>query len=417
MSNIELRGNTWFATLHVPKDVREVLGRSKLIRTLKTADRRLAQERAMAVVAEWKALIRNARGNAQGDTSGATTDSFTMDALKWRESVITAKDQQEQEAMELLMTDRAEELEQSKGYPAAKAFADIVLGVSTPISPLIEPWAASLANHAEKTRSLYIPVVKKMAAKFKTLEAIDRKAVRAWILELQGALSGATIQRNLGACQNMWEWCQARDLVDIDFTPFKGHQVKVKKQSYVPFTPAEVVHLWKLAAKKDNQPLADLIQLGAYTGGRIEELCQTKVEHVTDHGSILVPGTKTDAAIREVPVHRSIKKLVERLVKDSKDGYLIPSPANNARGNRSDPLSKTFGRLKGELGYEGDRTRVFHSIRKTLVTLLENAGVPEGVTADIVGHEKQTMTYGLYSGGNSLEVKREALEKISYKGM
>ena len=57
---------------------------------------------------------------------------------------------------------------------------------------------------------------------------------------------------------------------------------------------------------------------------------------------------------------------------------------------------------------------VFHSIRRTVATLLENAGLAEGVAADIIGHEKPTMTYGLYSGGASLEVKREAIEKLSY---
>ncbi len=57
---------------------------------------------------------------------------------------------------------------------------------------------------------------------------------------------------------------------------------------------------------------------------------------------------------------------------------------------------------------------VFHSLRKTVVTILENAGVPENVVADIVGHEKPTMTYGLYSGGVSLTVKREALAKLAY---
>ena len=45
---------------------------------------------------------------------------------------------------------------------------------------------------------------------------------------------------------------------------------------------------------------------------------------------------------------------------------------------------------------------------------LENAGVPENVVANIVGHEKTTMTYGLYSGGLSLAVKREALAKLTY---
>ena len=52
---------------------------------------------------------------------------------------------------------------------------------------------------------------------------------------------------------------------------------------------------------------------------------------------------------------------------------------------------------------------MFHSIRKTAATVFEQAGVPEGVTADIIGHEKQTMTYGLYSGGTSVKQRQEAI--------
>ena len=65
------------------------------------------------------------------------------------------------------------------------------------------------------------------------------------------------------------------------------------------------------------------------------------------------------------------------------------------------------------MGYAKGR-EVFHSIRKTLVTLMENAGVPEGVAAGIAGHKKQTMTYGLYSAGTVLEIKREAISKAVY---
>jgi integrase len=60
------------------------------------------------------------------------------------------------------------------------------------------------------------------------------------------------------------------------------------------------------------------------------------------------------------------------------------------------------------------RDHVFHSIRKTLTTKLENAEVTENIASDIVGHDKPNLTYGLYSGGTSLEVKRKAIEKISY---
>lgn len=84
----------------------------------------------------------------------------------------------------------------------------------------------------------------------------------------------------------------------------------------------------------------------------------------------------------------------------------------NKYGDRSNAVGKRFGRLKTDGGFGAQH--VFHSIRKTVATLLENAGVTENIAADIIGHDKPTMTYGLYSGGNSLETKRTALEKISY---
>jgi hypothetical protein len=48
-----------------------------------------------------------------------------------------------------------------------------------------------------------------------------------------------------------------------------------------------------------------------------------------------------------------------------------------------------------------------------MATMLENAGVVENVAADIIGHDKPTMTYGLYSGGNSLKVKQAAIDALS----
>jgi hypothetical protein len=37
---------------------------------------------------------------------------------------------------------------------------------------------------------------------------------------------------------------------------------------------------------------------------------------------------------------------------------------------------------------------------------LEQAGVPENITAAIVGHKIQTISYGLYSGGPSYQQKK-----------
>ena len=46
---------------------------------------------------------------------------------------------------------------------------------------------------------------------------------------------------------------------------------------------------------------------------------------------------------------------------------------------------------------------------------LDQAGVQESIAADILGHEKKTITYGLYSEGSSMTQKIEAIEKINYQ--
>jgi integrase len=57
---------------------------------------------------------------------------------------------------------------------------------------------------------------------------------------------------------------------------------------------------------------------------------------------------------------------------------------------------------------------VFHSLRKTVASMLKDASVPEATAADILGHEIATMSYGLYVGSVSLETKAEAIAKLAY---
>jgi len=40
--------------------------------------------------------------------------------------------------------------------------------------------------------------------------------------------------------------------------------------------------------------------------------------------------------------------------------------------------------------------------------------LPPLIAADILGHEKKTMSYGLYSSGSSHKQKAEAIAKVTY---
>lgn len=168
-------------------------------------------------------------------------------------------------------------------------------------------------------------------------------------------------------------------------------------------------------AKGDPQ-LTMLITIAMYTGARIEEIAMLRKSDVNvGEETIIIRGTKTSAAYRIVPIHPVLMPLFSVLpVTDKEDqGFVIPGLTIDKRGERGKALGKRFGRLKTAAGFKG-RQRCFHSIRKTVATQFEQAAVLEGVAADILGHEKQTMTYGLYSGGTSILQKREAIQKIKY---
>ena len=95
---------------------------------------------------------------------------------------------------------------------------------------------------------------------------------------------------------------------------------------------------------------------------------------------------------REVPIHNELQDLIEELKRRSQDGYLLSGLSEDKDGKRSGTIGKRFGRFKNQLDF--DRIYVFHSFRKTVVTLLEQAGISENLAADIVGHEKPRITYG-----------------------
>ena len=79
----------------------------------------------------------------------------------------------------------------------------------------------------------------------------------------------------------------------------------------------------------------------------------------------------------------------------------------------SNALGKRFGRLKKLVLKDGStRQKCFHSIRKFVVTTLEQGGVAEGVAADLVSHQKPHITYNVYSRGSSIEQLSHAIAML-----
>lgn len=408
VSHIEKCRNLYYATLKVPEALRGTMGRTKFKKSLGTADKRRAHVLAAPLVAMWGAEIRQAAGEG---------GAVHQEALRWR-AALASEEGERAETVASLLVEKAHRIEAEEGEGAALHFADVAFGRRTPSSLHFASWTGTISTLAAKTQDQMKKDVQLLTARFSTLEEATPTAVRKWVDALadKGA-SASSIRRMVSFWRSYWRHLVTVDAVPDSSQPFGAVTIKRPPKApelrRAPFTPDNVVKLWEAAETGGDLILRDLVRLGAYTGARIEELCSLELKHIGAK-SFRIVDAKTGAGIREVPIHSALVPLMQRLRESSTDGYLLAGLTFNKYGDRSNAIGKRFGRLKESIGF--GPAHVFHSLRKTLITMLEDLGVSENLAADIVGHEKPRITYGLYSGGASLATKAAALELMKYPG-
>jgi integrase len=415
---IELRHRTYFVYLDVPKDVRVKLGRRVFRKTLGTASRSVAKRRAANWIEKWKSEIEQARGSPNADdlqywrdaSERATTDEERMivEARMFRGALRRATTDEER----FILQTNLETFVAMEGFvntdPEAQRFYGQAFGSIIPTKEYLDEWIASL-QVKNKTAEMRRATVERLAAKLPMLNDVTRKEVRRWVTELVAELKPTTVQRLMSDCRTYWAYLATIEVVPEESAPFDRLGLKIKKVSWLPYTPEEAVRL--LEAAQSDAKLANLIRMAMYTGGRREELCSLKTEHVKADRFEIVDA-KTAAGIRTVPIHRQLSKTIKRLVKDSEDGYVLSGLKPNTNGVRGDAIGKKFTRLKKSLNFS-DR-HAFHSWRGTVITVLERAGVPEGTVQDLVGHERSTLTGSTYSGKSTFEMRQKAINKLVY---
>jgi integrase len=423
---IEKRRQLWYATLKVPAHLHGTVGCAKFLKSLGTSDKRKAADLARPFIVQWKKRIKD----AERETPGLLDEALALKAELLLAKQEDAKEEDPHDAnaafnfLELLEV-RTRALEKDQGADAADQYWKVVTGKATPTSPYVSTWEASICRLEQKTQDQMKKDVQRLTARFQTVESITPAAVREWVKALtrgDEGLSRASIKRMGGAWRSFWTHLLHEDAAPEGPSPF----AKVEEMApalkaprgqvsgWVPFPAPDVCKLVQAAKDREDHELADLITLGAFTGARIEELCSLKVVDVGT-ASFHIRDAKTQAGVREVPIHTALTPLVKRLKEASTDGYILAGLTLNKYGDRSNAIGKRFGRLKTAMGYGPQH--VFHSLRKTLVTLLEDSGVSENLAADIVGHEKPRITYGLYSAGASLKTKTTALALVQYLGL
>lgn len=309
----------------------------------------------------------------------------------------------------------------------------IILNPSSykPKSPItksmLDSWAAHLETQieTEKTRDRLKQSVRRFSD-YLTQQGIGLTfdTVHSFL----GTLSPArqTRANYLWAGRTFWKWAikynaTFREKFNGQPCPFDGHELpktgEAAGRKRLAYTKEQIEQLHEQALEKGSIALSCLIKFGSYTGARLEEIGRIRPEHTIFDNSgepigFKITESKTDAGVREMPLHPKLVPLYKELCSKAKDndGYLFPG-GSNKYGNRLDGLSKQFGRLKSK-SFGKDYT--FHSVRHTVTTILHQQGVSIEVLPYILGHETGAFTLSQYSKGPSFNQKMECIALLDY---
>jgi integrase len=332
--------------------------------------------------------------------------------------------------------------------------------VSTSLTQYLMEWVNWRKNDVVlKTVDDGKAVVLKFAKEFPTVDHVDVHNVGRWFEKLRvgdsktgtGKLGTARRKKIKGHLVSYWRFLQrnlATPIVPRDVDPFieivfpsKKHQKINPEETWKHFPnladdAVMWMNVWQERGDKykekgrtknfrDATDLWTLMFISMYTGMRPEEIALAKKadvkitleKDVINGAYIHVPReqTKTDAGVRDIPIHTDLHNLMYYLVKDQdkKNPFLIEGLiSNNKYGIRSDPVLKRFSYLKEKMGYGSEV--VLYSFRKTVITMLQQADVSSDIIPYLVGHEPESFSLRAYGGGPTYLQKISALHNLKY---
>ncbi|MCG6398904.1 site-specific integrase [Vibrio fluvialis] len=275
-------------------------------------------------------------------------------------------------------------------------------------------------------------------SKVNALEATTKHAMDFKDELLGSGKAEKSVVEYLAAARQFYKWLRLRG--DLDKNIFDDVTVKRRSrrasEERQRWTKADLFRLFQhrslnapsKGVERTQSELEDywVPLLLTYTGARVSEICQL------DTGDLKLVGDvwcidindrgkdkrlKSASSKRLVPLH---PKLIEK-------GFL--RYAQNRYENKQQKLfsfkpigtykdwSKTFvnrfSKVLDDLGFVASYRPTLHSLRHTFVDELQQAGTPENVVADLVGHSKQNLTFDRYGKRIELATLERAVKQLN----
>ena len=182
---------------------------------------------------------------------------------------------------------------------------------------------------------------------------------------------------------SLFTWTEGRGYIDKN--PFHKLNLPKNNNSTPPRRPWEYEHLMLfLKSKHINRNAFVVTVVAMYSGMRLSEICVMQNKNIGDK-CFHKKKKKTKASARVIPVHHLIGPKIYKLKTASENEFLIKGINGGGYDNkRSWNFQKKLGRLRDKIGIQDGV--VFHSLRNTFATRMENLGMPRNRINQLMGH-------------------------------
>ena len=431
-TNLIKRGHVWCARVAVPRHLHDVLGKREYVRSLKTTSLAEANKLKHAIIAEFRKLIALAE-QTSGRTTNNPADKLLADLRTLtRQQRMKLLSDADVELTKGALVDQAHALDERGKIPEdmTDRIKSAVGAVDGSILPLSEAVEAYLEHHEPPaiTQQTYNTKEKRLAELMAflgpetELTAVTGKMASRYVTEdiLKRDLKPKTKTDIIIHLSAFFGWCELQDW--IPGNPFRGKSklVRTSKRGTTdtdkprPWSTDELLKFTKGApAADDPYHLLTLFILGLYTGARLNELAELKLENV-HRNRISITESKTEAGKRDIPLHHLLVPLVQHLKKTSTDGYLLPGLVGAGENlRRGHTASQRFTTLRRKLGVTEPGVR-FHSLRGNFITALERARVPVNEIQLLVGHKRPSLALDVYSSGQEFKRLQADVRAVTY---
>lgn len=205
----------------------------------------------------------------------------------------------------------------------------------------------------------------------------------------------------------LYKFAMKNDIVEKDYAQYVDVGKREGKINRRPFTQEEIEKLFKHV---NDIEYMDTILIMIYTGLRIGELLDIKIENVHLDERYMIGGLKTDAGRdRVIPINKKIEPFIRKYYEKNKDKEYLITNAFGRKMQYSNYRREKWDNIMEKMQF--DEVHRPHDCRHTFASLMDDANANKLCIKRIMGHASPDITDSVYTH-KTIEQLIEAIDLI-----